>query len=281
MKVLIVSKEFNETDISVDILIKSLKKYDILYDVIVYSQVEEFYDKIHNDGFVNVYDILISFGGDGTILKSARIARKLDIPILGINAGTIGFLASFNINEDIDKYLEKYKKNDYEIIERSMLSSKVYRNDEEIFNAYAVNETTLMTSNLAYMGKYEAFLGSLTTASFNEFRADGLIIATPTGSTGHSLSAGGPLVSPDVNCFILTAICPHAFNQRSIIISDDKEIFIKINSKYQMIDVDGRCSKVLEKGDIIKINKLPKSVKYIVFEKNHFINNIKNKIRSI
>ena len=167
MKALIVSKEFIENDVSVETLTKSLNKNNIMYDVIVYSQVDEFYKKINSNNFVDTYEILISFGGDGTILKSAYIARKLKIPILGINAGTIGFLASFGVNDDIDSYLKKCIAGDYELIDRSMLWARAYRDDKEIFSAYAVNEATLMTQNLAFMGKYEVFLDSFDK-SFNE-----------------------------------------------------------------------------------------------------------------
>lgn len=281
MKFLIITKKLNEkTKKDLLKLESAIKKKKSSFEVIEFSDVETFYEKIHEKGYKNTYDVLITFGGDGTILKGARVARKLDIPIFGINVGTIGFLTSTkgikNINDSLDKILKKNVV--YE--NRSMLNVEVIKDGKVDFKAYAVNEATITTKCLTKMGKYEVYIGS-DDEMFNEYRADGLIVSNPTGSTGHSLSAGGPIVAPDVNCFIITAICPHAFNQRSIVINGDETIYINVNSNNQIVDIDGRTSCDVSVNDIIKITKLKHTLRFIAFEKNQFIKNIKSKIRNI
>lgn len=281
MKALVVVKnQIDKNKGDLQSLVKELEKRKISFYLINYDEVDNFYNKIHEKSFKNTFDILISFGGDGTILKSARIARKLDIPVFGVNVGTLGFLTSINDVKDIGKALDRIKKGDYLFEKREMLNVEVYRSNRKIFKAYAVNEATITTSNLCKMGKYNVYIGS-NKDLFNEYRADGLIVASPTGSTAHSLSAGGPIVAPDVNCFILTAICPHAFNQRSVVICNKETISVEVKANSQIIDIDGRVEISLCMNDIVKIKKLNKIVKYIVFENNHFLTNIKSKIKRI
>ena len=279
MKALIIKKEKIKKQDS-NKLLSTLDKKRIKYDIVEFNEVDDFYDEIHRKDFVNTYDILISFGGDGTILKAARVARKLNVPILGINAGTLGFLTCITDLKKLDIYFDMLQKKKYFIEERSMLSVEVYRDSQNIFLSYAVNEATITTQNLRKIGKYSVSIGKPENV-FNEYRADGLIVATPTGSTAHSLSAGGPIVAPDVDCFIINAICPHTFNQRSIVVNGESDIFVTILNSEQLVDVDGRAICELMKDDIIKISRLKKTVKYITFNDNNFLNNIKNKIKSI
>ena len=279
MKLLIIKKsKIKATDLNK--FTNILKSSKCEFDIVDYSEVEDFYNLIHKKNFKSDYDILVSFGGDGTILKAARVARKLDIPILGINVGTIGFLTSINSIKQLKEYFGRVLNNDYIYEDRYMLCIEVYRNGKSIFKSYAVNEATFTSYNLRKMGKYDVRIGSPEN-EFNEYRADGLIVSSPTGSTAHSLSAGGPIVEPSVNCFILTAICPHAFNERSIVISDKKNVYIKILNDGQLVDVDGRIETSLNVNDIVKVSKLKKAIKYIVFDNNNFLNNIKSKIRNI
>ncbi|MBR4314755.1 MAG: NAD(+)/NADH kinase, partial [Lachnospiraceae bacterium] len=150
MNILVVTKNnISKGKVTVKSLKSLLDKKKINYQIITFDEVEEFYDEIHDKNFKNSFDLLLSFGGDGTILKSARIARKLDIPILGVNAGTIGFLTSVNDFEDLEIAIDRIKKKDYLFEERSMIEAKVIRDEEEVFKAYAVNEATLMTSSLS------------------------------------------------------------------------------------------------------------------------------------
>ncbi len=281
MNILVVTKNnISKGKVTVKSLKSLLDKKKINYQIITFDEVEEFYDEIHDKNFKNSFDLLLSFGGDGTILKSARIARKLDIPILGVNAGTIGFLTSVNDFEGLEIAIDRIKKKDYLFEERSMIEAKVIRDEEEVFKAYAVNEATLMTSSLSKIGKYKMFIGE-EKSLFTELNADGVIVATPTGSTAHSLSAGGPIVSPSVNCLIITPLYPHTLNQRSFVINDNKELRISVMSNRQVVDIDGRVNFELEKEDEVVIKRLKKTIKYIVFKNNNFLNTIKDKIKAL
>ena len=281
MNILVVTKNnISKGKVTVKSLKSLLDKKKIKHQIITFDEVEDFYNKIHEKNFKNNFDLLLSFGGDGTILKSARIARKLDIPILGVNAGTIGFLTSVNDFGDLEVAIDRIKKKDYLFEERSMTEAKVIRDEEEVFKAYAVNEATLMTSSLSKMGKYKMFIGE-ERSLFTELNADGVIVATPTGSTAHSLSAGGPIVSPSVNCLIITPLYPHTLNQRSFVINDNKELCISIMANKQVVDIDGRVSFELKKEDDVVIKRLKKTIKYIVFKNNNFLNTIKDKIKAL
>ena len=281
MKVLIVSKKnIDHSKGDIVTLQKILDKNKFEYQSIGYDDIEEFYNLIHKENFKNTFKLLISFGGDGTILKAARIARKLDIPILGINAGTVGFLTSVNDMNDVDEAINNIKHNKYSFENRYMLKVEVKRGKKSILKSYAVNEATIATNNLAKIGKYKVAIEDLNKP-FNEYRADGLIVASPTGSTAHSLSVGGPIVAPDVNCILITDIFPHAFNQRSLVVNGDETVYIENLSDHQILDIDGRVSIDLNKNDVIIVSKLKKVIKYIVFEKNNFFANVKNKIKRI
>ncbi len=261
-------------------LLESLKKYKVSYTIIDYNEVEDFYKIIHNKNFKNNFNILISFGGDGTILKSARIARKLKIPILGVNAGTIGFLTAVNDLNDIDEAIKKLVNKDYNFIDRSMLDVKVYREGKMIFNSYAVNEATITTINISKISKYKLFLGKENN-TLTELSADGVIIATPTGSTAHSFSAGGPIVLYDVNCFIITPICPFTLNQRSYVVNSKKSVNVEVLNNGQFVDIDGRINCDLLLGDKVVITELKNKVKYIELQNNTFFENIRNKIKAL
>lgn len=281
MNALIVKKvNISKKKDKISYLLESLNKYKASYTVIDYNEVEDFYKRIHSKNYKNNYNILISFGGDGTILKSARIARKLKIPILGINAGTIGFLTAVNNLENIDNAIKRIVDKDYNYIDRSMLDVKVYRDCKIIFNSYAVNEATITTINISKISKYKLFLGKENNI-LTELSADGVIISTPTGSTAHSFSAGGPIVLYDVNCFIITPICPFTLNQRSYVVNSKKSVNVEVLSNEQFVDVDGRINFDLVLGDKVVITELKNKVKYIAFENNTFFENIRNKIKAL
>ena len=280
MKALVIPKNNISNKASVKTFLKILDGENVKYEVIPFDEVDAFYDEIHKKNLKNSFDILISYGGDGTILKSARIARKLDIPILGINAGNIGFLTVINDLKNAKLAIQNIKRNKYLCEERSMLDVEIVRDNKKVFNSYAVNEATITSINICKMGKYKLLVGK-EKKLFTEYSSDGIIVATPTGSTAHSLSMGGPIVSPDVNCFIITAIYPHTLNQRSIVISGNEDLYIEIQRDGQIVDIDGRIEFELKEKDIIKLSRLKKTVKYIIFEENSFLVNIKNKIKAI
>ena len=281
MKVLVVVKDnIDKKKAKLGMLLKILDKKKINYEMIHFNEVEDFYKAIHSKKYVNDFDILLSYGGDGTILKSARIARKLDIPILGINAGTVGFLTVINDLNKIEYAIDKLKNKDYDLIERSMLDVRVYRKNKIVFNSYAVNEATITTINISKISKFILYIGKENNV-FTELSADGVIIATPTGSTAHSFSAGGPIVTYDVNCFIITPICPFTLNQRSYVVNSKKDVTVEVLNEGQFVDIDGRINFDLSIGDRIVVKELKKKTKYVIFESDSFFTNIRNKIKAL
>ena len=281
MKVLVVVKDnIDKKKAKLGMLLKILDKKKINYEMIHFNEVEDFYKTIHSKKYVNDFDILLSYGGDGTILKSARIARKLDIPILGINAGTVGFLTVINDLNKIEYAIDKLKNKDYDLIERSMLDVRVYRKNKIVFNSYAVNEATITTINISKISKFILYIGKENNV-FTELSADGVIIATPTGSTAHSFSAGGPIVTYDVNCFIITPICPFTLNQRSYVVNSKKDVTVEVLNEGQFVDIDGRINFDLSIGDRIVVKELKKKTKYVIFESDSFFTNIRNKIKAL
>ncbi|MBO5664995.1 MAG: NAD(+)/NADH kinase, partial [Bacteroidaceae bacterium] len=182
-------------------------------------------------------DIAISFGGDGTLLRTAsRIGRKA-IPILGINAGRLGFLTTTS-NEDIGYVLGKIHSGDYEVEEHNIIEAVT--DGKELRNyPFALNEIAIMKHDSSSMMTIEATLNGNDRIIY---QADGLIVAAPSGSTGYSLSVGGPIIAPDANVLVLTPIAPHSLSARPLVISDSAQIGIKVNSRSHnfLIAIDGR-----------------------------------------
>ena len=254
---------------------KSSNKYKINIEFVDLSNV----DYINKNSFKDKQiTVIIACGGDGTIIRSSKLAVKYGIPLVGVNIGHIGFLSSLFSIDDIDFLFEKIYNNDYYILKRSMLKSVIYDNDKKLFEDIALNEFTIRSGTVGVIGKYNLYLSDYDKL-FNVYHADGLIISSPTGSTGYSFSAGGPIVSSTVNCIIITPICPHAFNNRSLIIDDKKEIIVEMLTDNQIVKVDGRKDIELKKGNKIYIKKAKEIVSFITFEKNSFYKNLMTRIK--
>lgn len=237
----------------------------------------EFLNDINNYKSVKTkYDIIVTFGGDGTIISVTKLANYLNTPIMGINLGHIGFLTSITEKDNFKEIVCNLKNKKYFIEKRSLLKGDIYRNDKLLYTSISLNDITLASSLYSKMGKYDLYLDDYL---FNEYRSDGLIVSSVTGATGHTLSAGGPIVSPKVPAFIITAICPHALNQRSLVVSDNTMIKITIKNNGQICDYDGREQYELLYNDSVVIKKYNKQISFINFDKNFLYNSIKNKIR--
>ena len=152
--------------------------------------------------------------------------------------------------------------------------------DFKAINSYAVNEATITTINISKISKFILYIGKENNV-FTELSADGVIIATPTGSTAHSFSAGGPIVTSDVNCFIITPICPFTLNQRSYVVNSKKDVTVEVLNEGQFVDIDGRINFDLSIGDRIVVKELKKKTKYVIFESDSFFTNIRNKIKAL
>lgn len=197
-------------------------------------------------------DMLLVLGGDGTILAAARFAGATGIPILGVNLGSLGFLTEITI-EELYPAMEKVLKGEYETEERVMLSAGIIRDNEEIAKYTVLNDVFVSRGSTARIIDLETRInGDYVTT----YKADGLIVSTPTGSTAYSLSAGGPIIYPSLHAFALTPICPHTLTQRPIIVSDDSVITISILSKEDiLITHDGIAGPALHYGDVVEVKK--------------------------
>ncbi len=174
------------------------------------------------------FNLLISVGGDGTILRAITYVRDLNIPVVGINTGRLGFLATIQI-DDIQSALTEIFKGEYKISERSLLSVSTDPEHEDVVNThFALNEIAISRKNTTSMITIETHLDDefLTT-----YWADGLILSTPTGSTGYSLSCGGPVIAPNAENFVLTTIAPHNLSARPLVIPDSKTVKLRVNGR--------------------------------------------------
>lgn len=233
-----------------------------------FSQLEkiEYFSTIER--MVESCDLVIAAGGDGTIINAAKYACSQERPILGVNFGRIGFVAQLEPNE-LGK-LTDIIKGEYKTEKRMMLKAEIISADGESSVHYALNDVVISR------GSYSRILDF--TIGHNEreicsYRADGLIFSTPTGSTAYSLSAGGPVVEPTMNCIVFTPVCTHSLFSRPIIFSADSVLGVTAGcdeSCEAIVTVDGQCSKKLCDGDMVKISRSDRDVELIITNEKTF-----------
>ncbi|OPY09750.1 MAG: putative inorganic polyphosphate/ATP-NAD kinase [Syntrophus sp. PtaB.Bin001] len=198
-------------------------------------------------------DLLVVLGGDGAMLRAARSVREFEIPIVGINLGTFGYLTEINLNEMYPS-LERILRGDYSTEDRMMLDLQVLRDGRTSCEFTVLNDVVISRGNLSRIIDMETAVDDhyLTT-----FRADGLIISTPTGSTAYSLSAGGPIVFPSQNVIIVNPICPHTLTNRPIILPCNMTVTVKVWSEEEgvNVDLDGQESVSLKSGDTLIVRR--------------------------
>ncbi|WP_320815424.1 NAD kinase [Flavobacterium sp.] len=224
----------------------------------------------------NSIDILISIGGDGTILRAVTFVRDKNISIVGINTGRLGFLATVQI-ENINLLLNKVINRDFTISKRSLLSLQCTpRNPDLVDLNFALNEVTVSRKDSTSMITIETYLNGEYLTSY---WADGLIISTPTGSTGYSLSCGGPVLMPDVNSLVITPIAPHNLNARPLVIPDNTEIELRVTGREEqyLVSLDSRITSVTNET-LLKINKTSFQVNMIEFKDEGFLKTIRKKL---
>ncbi len=200
-------------------------------------------------------DLIIVLGGDGTFLTVAKLVDKRPVPLLGINFGTLGFLAEISIDE-IDDCLERLLRGEFVVENRPVLRVKVLRRNGHVSIYRCVNEVAIKRDTLARIIEVEVEAdGNYVTT----FRGDGVIVATPTGSTAYSLSAGGPIIYPTLNAMLLTPVCPHTLTLRPLILSGNTclKVSLKTESENVMVIFDGQEGIELRIGDAIEITRSP------------------------
>lgn len=221
--------------------------------------------------------LLITLGGDGTVLYAARSVHELGIPILPVNLGTFGYITEVGINE-WKETLDAFLRGDDILSRRLMLRVAVYRNGRKVFATHALNEAVITSSGIAKVVNLALMLDQ---TSVGTFRADGIIIATPTGSTGYSLAAGGPILDAEMSALIITPVCPFTLSNRPLVTSSGKTISVVVNEHQRtdlVLTVDGQQLFELEEKDEIIVEKSRNKMLLIHSIKRNFTEVIRDKL---
>ena len=242
-------------------------KYNNKLDIIPFNKSKDLYSEI---------DLMVSIGGDGTFLRTIEYVRDLAIPVMGINTGNLGFLATIK-KENLDQAIDKIYNRKFKIENRSLI--KV--NSDEIglpksFFPYALNEVSVVRKDTTSMINIKT---SLDGSNLNTYWADGLIVSTPTGSTGYSLSCGGPVISPSSGSLVLTPISPHNLNARPLVISDQTKIELSVSGREEnhLLSIDSKIFTV-KNNTKISIEKPSFDFKIAHFPNNNFYKTLKEKL---
>jgi NAD+ kinase len=222
-------------------------------------------------------DFVIVLGGDGTLLATARIAATADIPILGINLGSLGFLTEVK-QDEIQKALEAIDAGHCELNSRSMLHCQLRRADKCIANYDALNDVVISQSALARITDFDVHVNGVFVSNY---KADGVIVSTPTGSTAYSLAAGGPVLSPDVPAFVITPVASHALTNRSLVVQDKAFIAIrmKVSRESAFLTIDGQPGTMLADGDVVECRKSVMQVKLLKLPERSFFDVLRTKLK--
>jgi NAD+ kinase len=220
--------------------------------------------------------MLISIGGDGTMLRAVTLVRNSGVPLLGINAGRLGFLANVQ-KENIAAFMQLVLDKKYTLSKRTLLSLSCSPENETILDInFALNEVTVSRKDSTSMITIETYLNG---EFLNSYWADGLIIATPTGTTGYSLSCGGPILTPNVKSLVITPIAPHNLNARPLVIADDTEIVLRVTGREDqyLVSLDSRITTV-QNESVLTIKKTPFQISMIEIQDETFLKTLRNKL---
>ncbi|MEA2041798.1 MAG: NAD kinase [Bacteroidota bacterium] len=284
MNVAIYGRRFDRNfDFSIKVFFSKLK--NIANHISIYEPFKNFmtehsgvkptYDSLFSKFFTeeNKPDLLFSIGGDGTFLDSATFINKLDIPIVGINSGRLGFLANISVDE-VSWLMKAIENKSYHLEERLVLKADI--KSKPFDYPYCVNEITIQKQNSGSMITTHVYIDDVY---LNSYWADGLIISTPTGSTAYSLSVGGPIMSPEANSLIITPIAPHNLTVRPIIIPKGRAIRIEVENRGNtyMCSLDSR-TEFVNTSNSIEISAADFQIKTLLLEGKNFYKTIRNKL---
>ncbi|MFM2368217.1 MAG: hypothetical protein RL619_517 [Bacteroidota bacterium] len=222
------------------------------------------------------FDLLISIGGDGTILRAATLVRDSGIPILGINAGRLGFLATVQ-KENIAEFMQFIIDKKYTVSKRTLLTLTCSTENESIQDInFAMNEITVSRKDTTSMITIDTYLDD---EYLNSYWADGLIISTPTGSTGYSLSCGGPILTPTVKSLVITPIAPHNLTARPLVVPDETEIKLKVSGREEnyLVSLDSRVTTIKNES-ILTIKKTPFQINMVEIPDETFLKTLRSKL---
>ena len=234
-------------------------------------------------------ECVIVLGGDGTLIQASRELSEKDIPFIGVNIGTLGYLTDTDMSS-FEETLESLLRDDYEIDRRMMLDGCIYRGEERIFSDMALNDVVINRNGALRIIDFDIYVNG---EYLNTYSADGVIVSTATGSTAYSLSAGGPIIQPTARLIMVTPICPHSLNQRSIIFAADDEIMIEMkdnksssgrmtgslkNDSARVATFDGESFCEVVTGDRIVITQSKRISRFVKTSRISFLERIRNKM---
>lgn len=224
----------------------------------------------------SLVEIIIVLGGDGTLLNVARIAHPYDVPILAINLGSLGFLTEVSL-PGLHVTLEKVLNGQFTIENRMLLNAVLWRDGQKVGDYSILNEVVINKGAVARIVDLEVHVDDHYMTSY---RADGLIIATPTGSTAYSLSAGGPIIHPSMNALVLCPICPFALTNRPIVIPDQSEIKVKVTTENEDVRIspDGQAGCDMKQGDVLVVKKAENYIQLIQSPDRNFYQILREKL---
>jgi NAD+ kinase len=222
-------------------------------------------------------DLILVLGGDGTMIATARMVGDTEVPVIGVNYGGLGYLAEFPL-EDLFRALEGVLKGEYTVQQRLMLSIELWRGEELVTRNRVLNDVVVNKSALARIIEIEAYLNQ---QFLNLFRADGLIVATPTGSTAYNLSAGGPIIFPSMSAVVITPICPFTLSNRPIVVPDDSMIEVRLmtDNEEVALTLDGQVGFPLQAGDRAVIRKSKTSFNLVQPPNRNYFDVLRNKLK--
>ncbi len=214
-------------------------------------------------------DTVVTFGGDGTMLAAAQRFLSSGVPLMGINVGKLGFLAEFGVHE-LDTALEALLHGHYRIVDRTVVAAEVHGK-----HWYALNDIVVEKHASPRMVRLRAYINEHHIA---DYRADGLIVTTPTGSTAYSLSCGGPIIAPNARVLCLTPICPHTLTLRALVIPDDCTIRIEVLSDGAVLVPDGQCQVPLAPGEVVTVRLAPYVLKLVKHAESSYFDLLRRKL---
>jgi NAD+ kinase len=226
---------------------------------------------------VRSVDLIVALGGDGTMIATARMIGDAGTPVLGVNFGTLGYLAEFTV-EDMTTALDAILAGNYTLDRRLMLAAEVFRAGERLMHDRVLNDVVISKSALARIIEIETWVDEKFV---NCFRADGLIISTPTGSTAYNLSAGGPVIYPSMNAVVITPICPHTLSNRPLVVPDDVEfgLVLKTPKEEVALTLDGQVGLPLEYDDRVVVRKSSMTFNLIQAHTRNYFDVLRNKLK--
>lgn len=234
-------------------------------------------EAIEGEKLAEKVDLILVLGGDGTMIATARMIGDGEVPVLGVNYGSLGYLAEFRI-EEMFPALESILEGNYRLDKRVMLAAELFRGRERLLNSHVLNDVVINKSALARIIEIEAYLNKQFV---NSFRADGLIVSTPTGSTAYNLSAGGPVIYPSMNAVVITPICPFTLSNRPIVVPDDAliELYLKTPDEEVALTLDGQVGFPLDAGDRVLIRKSSTTFNIVQPTNRNYFDLLRDKLR--